>query len=169
MFSEPAGRIFTDMFRYETEHFRQVIPRRRNTILVIIHFGIFRSLKQWPEIHRKLTMNQLFNDFVREKNLVFTKLYLFESLSQILEIITAREGHLPLFYILHYPFDGYYPCHIFVPKVNCPDNICFLHQGSFVFIRPIRPIRFSTGQIVKSLTIIKMEMEFTQPIFREFL
>jgi len=51
-------------------------------------------------------MNQLFNDFVREKTLVFTKFDLIDSLSQILEIITAGYGYLPLFYILDYSVDG---------------------------------------------------------------
>jgi hypothetical protein len=170
VFIKPSGRIFTDIFRYEIKDFRQVVPRERNAIFVFfIHFGTFCSLKQWQKIHWELTMTQLFNDLSREKTLVFAKLDLFDSLSQILEIITIRDGYLPLFYIFDYSVGGYYPCNIFVPKVNCPDSIGFLYQGSFVFILPILPIRFSACQIEKSLTFIKKEMEFIHPISRELL
>jgi hypothetical protein len=61
-----------------------------------IHSGIFRSLKQCPEIHRELATNQLFNDFAGEKTFVFAKLNLFDSLSKTLEVITASDGYLPL-------------------------------------------------------------------------
>jgi len=66
-------------------------------------------------------------------------LYLFDSLSQILEIITARDGYLPLFYMLDYSINSYYlspywacgvvgqspTCDIFVSKINRSDNIVF--------------------------------------------